>query len=347
MPKRPKFTAGDISGVQAYPPTPATADAEQVEARSTVDLDGTERMIRQLIGDGVDSIALNGTLGEMATLTLDEWRSFAGTVSETARAIAPDFPVFVGTTTLNTRDTVDRLRFLSDVGIAGTLLGRPMWGELTPEAMVRFYRDVVEACPEMNIVVYDNTAAFRGIIPNSVYAVLAEIPQVVAVKYAGGASVGFRYHNDMATVAGRIHLMPIETDWFPAWEIYGDRARACWSSTTACGPEPVLAIRDAMAEGRREDARWVTERIRWAHETFLVSQNFPEFSKYNVALEKIRVNEAGYIQVGPSRPPYRVDLVPQQHVLGTKEHVRRYREVVDEVRSRWGRQDRTAAAGGS
>ena len=68
-----------------------------------------------------------------------------------------------------------------------------------------------------------------------------------------------------------------------------------WSSTTACGPAPVLALRDALRDGRSEDARWLTERLRWAHEPFLVGQDFMEFSKYNIPLEKIRVNEAGYI----------------------------------------------------
>ncbi|HEY8476033.1 MAG TPA: dihydrodipicolinate synthase family protein, partial [Chloroflexota bacterium] len=70
----------------AYPPTPATPNAGDVSARDTVDLDETERMIRSLLDDGVDSIATNGTLGEMATLTLDEWKRFAAVVAETVRA---------------------------------------------------------------------------------------------------------------------------------------------------------------------------------------------------------------------------------------------------------------------
>ena len=46
-------------------------------------------MIRALIDDGVDAIALNGTLGEMATLTLDEWKAFAVCVAETVRDVEP------------------------------------------------------------------------------------------------------------------------------------------------------------------------------------------------------------------------------------------------------------------
>jgi 4-(2-carboxyphenyl)-2-oxobut-3-enoate aldolase len=338
MSTRPKLTGRDLRGVMAYPPTPALPGAERVDARDTVDLAETERMIRVLVADGVDAIALNGTLGECASLMLDEWKAFAACVADTVRQVRPDLPVFIGTTTLNTRDTVERMRFLADIGITGTLLGRPMWGEMVADVMIRFYRDVAEAVPSLAICVYDNTAAFRGIIPRPVYRAMTEIPQVVAVKYAGGASVGFRYHNDMAVVGDAFPLMPIETDWFPAWQMYGEElVGMAWSSTTACGPAPVLALRDALRDGRTEDARWLTERLRWAHEPFLVGQNFEEFARYNVPLEKIRVNEAGYLRVGRCRPPYTEDLVPAQHVEGTRAHIARYQQVVKEVRERLGR----------
>ncbi|MBY3793745.1 dihydrodipicolinate synthase family protein [Rhodococcus fascians] len=337
MSKLPKISGKDMRGVMAYPPTPALPGAERVDATDTVDLVETERMIRSLISDGVDAIALNGTLGEMATLTLEEWKAFATCAAETAQSIDPDFPLFIGATTLNTRDTISRMRFLSDLGVTGTLLGRPMWGEMVVSVMDKFYRDVATAVPEMAIVVYDNTAAFRGIIPRSVYKTLIELPQVVAVKYAGGASVGFRYHNDMAHTKTSFPLMSIETDWFPAWEMYGEElVGMAWSSTTAMGPGPVLELRDALQQGRYDDAKWLTERLRWAHEPFLVGQDFMEFAKYNIPLEKMRVNEAGYINVGKSRVPYTEDLVPEVHAQTTSDHVKRYMQIRTEIEARFG-----------
>ncbi|WP_285362876.1 dihydrodipicolinate synthase family protein [Microbacterium sp. LMC-P-041] len=337
MSNLPKVTGKDMRGVMAYPPTPALPGAERVDAVDTVDLVETERMIKALMADGVDAIALNGTLGEMATLTLDEWKAFAACAVETAHSVNPDFPIFVGATTLNTRDTISRMRFLSGLGATGTLLGRPMWGEMVAPIMADFYRDVATAVPDMAIVVYDNTAAFGGIIPRSVYRTLNELPQVVAVKYAGGASVGFRYHNDMAHTGTRFPLMPIETDWFPAWEMYGEElVGMAWSSTTAMGPDPVLHLRDALREGRTEDARWLTERLRWAHEPFIVGQDFFEFAKYNIPLEKIRVNAAGYIHVGKSRVPYTEESVPQVHWDTTLQHVERYKQITAEITAKLG-----------
>lgn len=330
----PRISAHDLKGVMAYPPTPAKDNGADLSARATVDLDETERMIKQLLHDGADSIATNGTLGEMATLTLDEWKAFASAVVETVRAFNPDFPVFIGATTLNTRDTIDRMRFLRDIGAVGVLLGRPMWSEMTGKTMIRFYQDVAAAVPELAICVYDNTAAFRGVIPTEVYAALADIPQVVAVKYAGGAAIGFRYHNDLQAVQGKIRLFPIECIWFFAYSLYGDQVPGCWSTTATCGPEPVFYLRDVLLANDFEEGRWIAERILWAHEPFIVSRDFPEFARYNIQLERLRYDAAGYMKPGPSRPPYYMDLLPQDHVASTLEHVRRWQVLRQEVRDR-------------
>nr|PZN59634.1 MAG: hypothetical protein DIU58_17735 [Sphaerobacter thermophilus] len=124
MASRPRITASDLRGVMAYPPTPATANAGDLTARDTVNLDESERMIRALLDDGFDSIATNGTLGEMATLTLEEWQQFAAVVAETVRAYNPDYPLFIGVTTLNTRDTVAGLTLGRTLGGTGGLWAR-------------------------------------------------------------------------------------------------------------------------------------------------------------------------------------------------------------------------------
>lgn len=324
-----KFTVEDIRGVFAVLPTPSTPNASDYRARFTVDLEETERMVRNLLRDGVDGVLTNGTLGEMATLTLEEWKAFAAAVWETVRAHDPDFPLFIGATTLNTRDTLDRIAYLRDLGVRGVFLGRPFWSELGADALVRFYRDVAAAFPEMAIVLYDNPEAFKGPIPTPVYKELSKNPRVVGVKYT---SLTPKYRADMEAVGGRIRLMPIESDWLQAHVLFPEEAVACWSSSALCGPEPVVYLRDALRRGDWEAARWVTNRIEWTYEPFLARQNFREFSKYNIPLEKIRFDEAGYVRAGPSRPPYHV--VPAPYAEGARENGRRWRRLVEEVRTR-------------
>jgi len=321
-----KFGVSDLRGVVAVTPTPALPDAGAVSARDTVDLDETDRMIRRLIADGVDGIITNGTLGEMATLTLGEWQAFARCVSEAVFEVAPDLPLFVGATTLNTRDTVDRIRFLQDLGVRGTILGRPMWGALGDDTMVSFYRDIADAFPDIALVLYDNTEAFKGPIPSAVYAQLADLPQVIGAKYI---ALTPKFALDMAAVDGKMRLLPLESDWLAARTLHPNEAIGCWSSSALCGPEPVLALRDALSSGNIDAARHLTHRIEWTYKPFLARTNFPEFSKYNIPLEKLRFDEAGYVKAGPSRPPFQSS--PERYAEGARENGRRWRKLVDEI----------------
>jgi len=174
-----KYKVEDIKGVIALPPTPATEGAMNPKVKNTIDVDETKRMVEVLIRDGVDGIAVNGTLGEMATLTKREWRLFARTVVETAKKINPNIPIFIGATTLNTRDTLERIGYLVDeLKHYGIFLGRPMWCEMSPETMVQFYKEITDVYPEISIMLYDNPEAFKGPIPTKVYKELSEkIPQ--------------------------------------------------------------------------------------------------------------------------------------------------------------------------
>jgi dihydrodipicolinate synthase/N-acetylneuraminate lyase len=324
-----KFSVDDLTGVVVVPPTPALDGASDPGAAGTVDLQESERMIRALVRDGVDGILTNGTLGEMASLTLDEWKAFAEVVAETVRDAAPDLPLFVGATGFNTRDTLERARHLQRLGVRGMFLGRPMWNALGADAMLGYYHDVAAAFPDIAIVLYDNPEAFKGPIPVPVYAQLARHPSFVGAKYP---SLGPKARADFEVVGDGLRLLPLESDWLAAHALYPDAATGCWSSSAACGPEPALHLRDALRAGDLDEARWVTHRIEWTYETFLARSDFAEFSRYNIAIEKLRFDEAGYVHAGPARAPYHV--VPDAYEAGARENGRRWRALVAEVAER-------------
>ena len=75
----------------------------------------------------------------------------------------------------------------------------------------------------------------------------------------------------------------------------------------------------------------ITKDIAWANETFIPGGNLEEFGKFNLQLEKIRFNEAGYCNAGPIRPPY--DLVPEDYAEGARECGRRWAELVKKYTS--------------
>jgi dihydrodipicolinate synthase/N-acetylneuraminate lyase len=321
-----RLGAPDIRGVYAIVPTPATPEGSRWDAEFTVDVEESARAVRALLADGIDGIITTGTFGECATLTDEEWRTFVAAVCETA---AGRVPVVVGAQTLNTRTTIARMRFARDRGAAGTMLGRPMWCELSPDGILEFYRAVAEAVPELGIVTYDNAFAFRGRLTPALYARLADIPQMAGAKYV---SIDGVYRACVEAVRGRMRLMPIEAEWLFAAQWQPEEAAACWSSSACCHPLPSLRLRDHLRSGDAAAALALTRRMAWAYEPlYPKGGDWHEFSIYNIPLEKIRIDAAGYMRAGPARPPYHV--IPATYADGARENGRRWRALAEELRA--------------
>lgn len=320
-----RLTVADVTGIWGILPSCSTPEAADPRNDGiAIDVNETRRAVNRLIEDGVDGIITNGTFGEEATLTPDEWKTFVTAVLEEAGG---RIPVCIGTTMQSTRETIERMEYARDLGAQGTMLGRPMWCQLSPEAIVKYYRDVAAAVPELGIIIYDNPEAFKGRISPDTWAKLAEIPQVVAAKTIGVDAI---YAQSVAAVNGRIRLMPLERDWLKTLEIDAGVALAAWAGSASCGMLPCAKLKELIAGGHREMAQKLTDRITWSYETFFPNGDFHEFSKYNIPLEKERFNAAGYIKAGPTRPPY--DLIPASYRDGAVEAARRWNVIAEEVR---------------
>lgn len=330
----PKLQAGDIRGVVALMPTPAKPGADRWDARDTVDLEETARLAEMLVASGVDSIWLNGTLGECATLLWEEIQAFTDAVVKTVRGRVP---VFAGATTLNTRDTIRRAKAFSELGADGLFLGRPMWIPLDEPGIVQYYRDVAEALPQLAIAVYDNPGAFKGKISPGAYAELSKIPQVVAAKHMGLLLGPEAFFADLKAVQGRMQLLPLELEWCSVAKLAPEVA-ACWSGFCACGLAPSISLREAISAQDWHLAESIQKDMEWATETFFPEGNFQKFGMYSIPIDKIRDAAAGCYRPGPCRPPY--TLVPPAYVPGAAECGRRWKT----LQEKYARQVKAAAA---
>jgi 4-(2-carboxyphenyl)-2-oxobut-3-enoate aldolase len=318
----PKLTARDVKGIVAIMPTPVKEGENHWRSRNVVDLDEAARGADRLVRDGIDMLLVNGTFGEASTLMWEELKEFSATVMEAVRG---RIPVFLGATTLNTRDTIERGRFFHDLGAHGLFLGRPMWCQMSEEMIVHFYQDVAEALPDMNILIYDNPEAFKGKISTRTYGELAKIPQIVASKYRSvlAGIVNDTLIADLRAVKGNIKLLPHDCDWYYAARWFPEEIDGCWSSGACAGPAPVVALKKAIEMGDWQRAKEITEEISWAYENFMPQGSFVAFHVYNIAIQKARFDAAGYIKAGPPLPPYHV--VPPTILEAARECGRRWK----------------------
>lgn len=311
--KRTLLTVDDIKGAWAIIPTPAKDNASDWHERDTVDLDETARVVDGLIEAGVDGILSLGTLGECATLRWEEKKKFIATAAEAARGRVP---FFAGTTSLNTRETVDQTREAYDVGASGTMLGLPMWCAADLPTAVQFFRDVAEGAPDGAICVYANAHAFKFSFPPPFWAQVADIPQVIMAKYP---SLG-QLLIDQKVSRKQIRFLPIDMDYYGAARLDPDFFTAFWSSGAVCGPSLAVRLRDEIAKAKATNdwtaAKELSDALGQTVMPLIPRGNLEEFNKYNINLEKARMDAGGWMKAGPCRPPY--VSVPEEYLEGAR-----------------------------
>lgn len=316
--------ASDFRGLFGIIPTPARKGAERINAKDTVDLQETERLINSLIRDGVSGLLVLGTTGECATLSDSDFRAF---VDQACKTVAKRIPLFVGTTALGGHSVYDRLKFAQAQGAAGTMLGLPMWQPCTTDMAVEFFRDVSENFPKLPIMVYANTRAFRFPFSTDFWGrVSRAAPTVVSTKSSHANGL---LENIKAT-EGRIHFMPSDMVVKNFYDLSPQTTTSCWATAAGMGPEPSKAMIDAILAGDEARIAYMAERIAWSNAPLGTILQDPEvFASYNIQVEKTRMEVAGYCVPGPSRPPY--NFIPDDMAEASRECGRRWKLLRQEI----------------
>jgi trans-o-hydroxybenzylidenepyruvate hydratase-aldolase len=319
--------ASDLRGLYAIIPTPALPGADNIGAEATVAVTETERLVGQLIADGIQGLIVLGTTGECATLTNAEYDLFVETV---LRTVAGRVHTFVGTTALGSHEIVRRMAFVRDHGGDGVLLGMPMWQPLTLDMAVEHYRAMSAAFPTLAIMVYANARAFRFNFTDPTFwgRVVDAAPTVMSAKF----SVAKALKSVQEASHGRVHFLPVDEEVASFVKVAPDSTTACWATSASMGPQPSLALINAILEKDAERTQAVAKDVAWATEPIASIVASPElFASYNIQVEKLRINAAGYCDAGPIRPPYAV--VPDSIVAQSQEAGRRWKTICEKYTS--------------
>lgn len=284
-------------------PTPALPAADEWRVAMTVDLEETARAADEFVAAGVDGILTLGTLGECGALSWEEKQAFIDVLVSTVRG---RIPVFGGTTCLGTRESIAQTRGLRDLGVDGTLVGPSMWNRPDAATAATFYRDLAEAVPDVAICVYANPFVFKFDFSSEFWARVSGIVQVACAKTASCAT----YDRDIEASGGRVRFMPLESEYLSGARQFPDLCTAFWSSGASCGPAPATTLRDVVNEAKRTGdwsaAEEIGAELSEANLPTIAYGDFDTFQTHNVALEKGRMNAAGWMNAGPNRPPYHV-----------------------------------------
>jgi dihydrodipicolinate synthase/N-acetylneuraminate lyase len=205
---------------------------------------------------------------------------------------------------------MERLSIARAAGADGTLLGLPMWQPMTEEMALRFYGEVSASFPDLAVMVYANERAFRfpfATSPQFWHDLVVAAPTATSAKFSRPAT----FAQLREASGGRVHFLPNDSRVREFAEIAPEAVTACWATAASMGPEPCLRLIAAINRGDAETVATIDKEIAECNEPLhAVMADATLFASYNIQIEKIRINAAGYCDAGPIRPPY--DVIPDE-----------------------------------
>ena len=144
----------------------------------SIDYADTQRVVDDLIRDGVTGIIAMGTCGENNSLTADEKRTLLKAIVE---VVAGRVPVVTGVSELTTPLACAWARDAEALGANGLMLLPAMVYVPRTEELIAHFTGVAEAT-SLPIMLYNNPTAYRVAITNEVLEALKPVKNIVAVK---------------------------------------------------------------------------------------------------------------------------------------------------------------------
>ena len=154
--------------------TPFTADG-------ALDVEGAGRLARWLVEHGNDGLVVAGTTGESPVLTDQERLDLFRAVRE-----AVDVPIVAGSTTNDTAHSVEITAAATEIGVDAILAVVPYYNKPSQAGLDAHFRAVAEAT-SLPVMLYDVPGRTgRALAPATTLRLAREVPNVVALKDAGG-----------------------------------------------------------------------------------------------------------------------------------------------------------------
>jgi len=145
-----------------------------------VDMAAFARFVEWQINEGINGVIVNGTTGEVPTLSESEQDSL---LAEALKVAKGRIPVIAGTGGNDTAHVIARTRKAQEMGAQGALVVTPYYNKPTQEGLYQHFKAVHDAT-NLPIIIYNIPG--RSVVDMSVETMkrLAELPRIVGVKDA-------------------------------------------------------------------------------------------------------------------------------------------------------------------
>jgi 4-hydroxy-tetrahydrodipicolinate synthase len=150
-------------------------------AGGEVDEEAYRGLIEWQIEQGIDGVVPCGTTGESATLSHDEHKRV---ISICVDQVKGRVPVIAGAGSNNTREAIELTQAAKSAGADGALLITPYYNKPTQDGLVAHFKAIAEKV-SMPFIVYNVPGRTSvNLLPETLYRMQQEIPEVVGTKDA-------------------------------------------------------------------------------------------------------------------------------------------------------------------
>ncbi len=147
-----------------------------------IDFEAYGKIIDFQIEQGIDALVSCGTTGEASTLSDAEQ---IAAIQFTVQRSAGRVPVIAGTGSNDSAHGLELSKGAANVGADALLVTTPYYNKTSQRGLIKLYNDLADSV-DKPIILY-NVPSRTGLnIEPATYAALAEHPNIVAIKEAGG-----------------------------------------------------------------------------------------------------------------------------------------------------------------
>ena len=150
----------------------------QIREDLSIDLADTQRVVDDLVNDGVTGVIALGTVGENNSLEYDEKVEVVTAIVE---AVHGRVPVLTGVSEYDLRRASRYARAAEKAGVDGLMVLPPMVYVPKANELAAHFRGVAEATG-LPVMLYNNPPAYRTVIDGAVLNAIRDVPNIVALK---------------------------------------------------------------------------------------------------------------------------------------------------------------------
>ncbi len=159
-----------------------TAMVTPFDPEGRLDLPAVGPLVEHLLRTGSNGIVVAGTTGEAPTLSKAEKLEL---FREVKTVVGDRGPVIAGTGSNDTAASIELTRAVESLGLAGVMLTGPYYNKPSQEGFYQHFRAIAETTG-LPVVLYNVPGRTSKNIEAGTVLRLAELPNIVALKEAGG-----------------------------------------------------------------------------------------------------------------------------------------------------------------